>query len=103
MERRWSKRKSVRHEVLLRHEGLGMMRCETRNISFEGAFITTGQFLLPSNAEIELHFARHKDASADVVRIGAHVVGVYEDGVGVNFSRYDEGSYRYLLSILESE
>ena len=100
MERRWSKRKPVRQEVLLRYEGLGMMRCETRNISFEGAFITTGQFVLPPKAEVELHFTRHEDSDAEVVRIGAHVVGAYDDGIGVSFSRYHDGSYKYLLKIL---
>ncbi len=103
MERRWSKRKPVKQEVLLRYEGLGMMRCETRNLSFEGAFITTGQFVLPPDAEVELHFAQHEVADAEVVRIGAHVVCTYQDGIGVSFSRYHDGSYKYLLETLEKD
>lgn len=101
MERRWSRRKQVSHEVLLRYEGLELMRCETRNLSFEGAYIDTGQMSVPQSAQVELLFTHQEDAEADLVRIGASVVRTYQDGIGVNFSQYHDGSYKYLLELLD--
>ena len=101
MERRWSRRKQVTQEVLLRYEGLGLMRCETRNVSFEGACINTGQFSVPIAAQVELVFPQHQNTKVEDVCIGASVVRTYKDGIGVNFSHYHNGSYKYLLELLD--
>ena len=100
MERRWSRRKRVERDVLVRYEGLGMLRCQTRDISFEGANIITGQFTLPPSAEIELVFVPSDEAPLTEVRLGANVVRIHDDGIGVNFSHYYDGSYNYLLRLL---
>lgn len=100
MERRWSRRKSVEQEVMVRYEGLGLMRCKTRDLSFEGANIVTGKFTLPHSAEIELVFAPEGDLPLTEVRLGANVVRVHDDGIAVNFSHYYDGSYSFLLSLL---
>ena len=100
MERRWSRRKPVSHEVLGRFAELGMLRCQTRDLSFEGAFIETGRFSLPPTVDIELIFNPQEDVGSDVVCIGANVVRTHADGAGVSFNKYHDGSYQYLLKLL---
>jgi hypothetical protein len=101
MERRWSRRKQVIQDVLLRREGLGVLRCETRDISFEGACIETGLISVPASIEIELIFTHDDQYTAEVVRIGAQVVRAYGHGIGVNFQHYYDGSHRFLLKLLD--
>lgn len=101
MERRWSRRKRVSQELLLRYEGLGTLRGETLDISFEGACIHTGVMTIPPSVEVELIFPRHEDVAAREVRIGASVVRVYASGIAVRFQDYHEGSHRFLLGLLD--
>ncbi len=100
MERRWSERKPVSQEVLLQYPGLGMLRCQTRDISFDGAYIETGQVSVPSSVEIDLMFANPSEKTTEVVRLGAQVVRSYDGGVGVSFNDYYEDAYQYLWRII---
>ena len=100
MERRWSRRKQVELDVLLRYPGLGMVSCKTRDLGFEGANIITGSVALAPTAGVELIFSRPEDVAAAEVHLGAKVVRVHADGIGVNFSHYHDGAYSYLLKLL---
>jgi hypothetical protein len=101
MERRWSRRKPVSHEVLVRFAELGMLRCQLRNLSFEGAFLETGRISLPPTVDIELFFnPPAEDDAAEAVCIGANVVRSHIEGAGVSFVKYHNGSYQYLLKLL---
>lgn len=64
--------------------GVGVLRCETRNISFEGVCIDTGLFALSPSAEIELIFTWQDDATAAVIRSGAYVVRSDDSGIGIS-------------------
>ncbi len=100
MERRWSRRKQVGQDVLLHLDGQEAISCKIRNISFEGARIENGSLEVAALTEVELHFCGSGDQDG-VVRIGATVVRVLDDGVGVSFSEYHDGSCRYLLALLD--
>ena len=99
MERRWSRRKQVGHDVLLHYDGQEAAVCTIRDVSFEGARIETGSLVVAPSTEVELHFCGSGDQG--MVRIGATVVRVVDGGVGVNFSEYHDGSCRYLLKLLD--
>ncbi len=99
MERRWSRRKQVGQDVLLHCDGQNAISCKIRDVSFEGARIETDSLVVSPAMEVQLHFSGSGDQS--MVRIGAKVVRVFDDGIGVNFSEYHEGSCRYLLKLLE--
>lgn len=99
MERRWSRRKRVEREVLLRYEGVGLLRCETRDISFEGVCIDTGGFVVPSDTELTLSFS--SGDLVDDVSLRGKVVRVHTRGVGVFFVDYHEGAYQFLLGVLK--
>lgn len=100
MERRWSRRKQVGQDVLLCIGEQDAKNCKIRDVSFEGARIEIGSLELAVSTEVELHFGGLDD-QASTVRIGATVVRVLDDGIGVNFSEYHEGSCRYLLKLLD--
>jgi len=100
MERRWSRRKRVSQEVFLRYRGLGILRCKTLDISFEGACIETGPVEVPPPEEIELIFFQREDELARVVRISANVVRTFDTGIGVSFRDYHDGSHKFLLRLL---
>ncbi len=100
MERRWSRRKQVGQDVLLQFDGQEVINCKIRNISFEGASIEIGSLEVAVPTEVELHFCGSGDQGS-AVRIGATVVRVLDDGVGVSFSEYHDGSCRYLLELLD--
>jgi len=99
VERRWSRRKQVGQDVLLHYDGQQAAVCTIRDLSFEGARIDTGSLVVAPSVEVQLHFCGSGDQG--MVRIGATVVRVLEDGIGVNFSEYHDGSCRYLLTLLD--
>ena len=99
MERRWSRRKQVGQDVLLHYEGQAAAVCTIRDVSFEGARIDTGSLVVAPSTEVQLHFCDSGDQA--MVRIAAKVVRVLDDGIGVNFSEYHDGSSRYLLKLLK--
>jgi len=100
MERRWSKRKVIEHEVLLRFEGVGLVRCQTRDISFEGALIETNSVMVPHGADLDLSFVPVQ-VDCDEVRLGGKVVRVMPEGVAVSFIDYHDGAYQFLLNVLK--
>lgn len=102
MERRWSNRKALEREVLLRYEGISLLRCRTHNISFEGAYIHTANIIVPAEMELEVNFVPD-DIEAEEVSLGGRVVRIQGDGVGVSFLDYHEGAYQYLLRLLNLE
>ena len=100
MERRLSKRKSVSHEVILYYSGVGMLRCQTRDVSMDGAFLEMQHVSIPTASEVELALNVVGKTKGGVVRFGGQVVRSGSGGVGVNFTKFFDGAHAYLKQLV---
>lgn len=98
MERRWCQRKPIAMEVVLYYAGLGLVRCKAMDLSYDGAYIETGEAMIPARARVELYFDDGHQEQPDSVRIPARVVHAGHGGMGVLFSDYEGHAYRFLQS-----
>jgi hypothetical protein len=105
MERRWHARAPIAMDVALYYDGLGMLRCRTRDVSLEGMFIKTGAIALPFHVPIDIVIPETTDAAPGRVmhRLPAYVVRVANDGVGTMFRNLDIRAFRALQRLLRSE
>ncbi|MCF6281964.1 MAG: PilZ domain-containing protein [Candidatus Polarisedimenticolaceae bacterium] len=88
MEHRFNQRKEMSLDVMINHQGLGLVNAQSTNISMGGMFIDTGRIRLPSNSAIKIFFTldtecnnRTHDISAIVVRSTEHGVAIMFDGM----------------------
>ncbi len=102
MERRWSHRQEFESEVMLSYKGVGLLRGQTKNISYTGAFVETGMVSVPANSYLDLVFTQNTAERSETVRISAYVVHSSGAGVGVLFNEYDDGARRFLENIMLS-
>ena len=100
MERRWNTRRQLQLDMALLYDGLGIVRCRTRDISLAGVFIETGAITLPHNADIEVVLDGGGRPSRPACRLPAQVVRVGEDGVGARFRDLEAKSLNFLQGLL---
>lgn len=103
MEHRISTRKAVSVQVALYCDRVGMLRCETRNISLEGMFVETGNISIPMYVPVEAVFITNHDDKIHTHRLQAHVVRSESDGVGLMFQEVDMASFRFLRELMYFE
>ena len=103
MEHRFNLRKPIRLDVLISHQGLGLVSAQSLNVSMGGMFIDTGRVRLPSNAVIKLSFTFEPECNNNVYDISAIVVHSSDHGVGVMFDRLNDHCSSALYTRLHSE
>ena len=96
MEKRWSLRKPIRLDVVLHHDGAGMLRCKTRDISLEGMFIEAENPVLPVDDPVYLDFILQNDSDNKLHHIRAKVVRVTDKGMGVMFREFNPSISHFL-------
>jgi hypothetical protein len=104
MERRWHVRAPIELDVALYYDGLGMLRCRTRDVSLEGMFINTGAIALPHHVPIDIVIPGGEDGApgAQMHRLPAYVVRVASEGVGAMFRNVDIRAYRALERLVRA-
>lgn len=90
-------------EVIVNHRKLGEQRCQTRNISLDGAFIETTNLALRKNAKIELVLKIPSNRGPTDHPVHAKVTSVEEHGATVIFGNLDEPTYSALVDLLYPE
>ncbi len=103
MEHRFNQRKPVSLDVMIEHQGLGLVNAQTINVSMGGMYIDTGRIRLPSNSSIKILFtldAKCNSRTHDVLGI---VVRSTEDGVGIMFDGMNTECNSALFSIIHGK
>lgn len=103
MERRMNARKPLRFPATIRYRSMDAslsMPTMTRNLSFEGTFLETGEI-----AQLEGSIVRVELAAlpSDPITIDALVVHGNRDGIGLMFAYYGNTVFEQLASVLEAE
>jgi hypothetical protein len=99
-ERRWNTRKPMQLDVALVYDGLGILRCRTRDISLAGLFVETGPIVLPHHAAIEVVMEGGGGLPRPTCRLPALVVRVGEDGAGAMFRDLEARGLNFLQALL---
>lgn len=99
-ERRSSIRRPVSLEVAVYYDGLGILRCQTRNLSLHGMLLDTGAMVLPQNAAIDLTLIHKIAGITRLQRVPATVVRVEDSGAGVMFHDLSLDAYGTMYAML---
>lgn len=99
-ERRSSIRKPVSLEVAVYYNGLGILRCLTRNLSLHGMLLDTGAMVIPQNAAVDLTLIHRIAGITRLQRIPATVIRVEDSGAGLIFHDLSLEAYGTVYSML---
>ena len=102
MEHRCNVRKPLSLDVLIEHQGLGLVSARTLDISLGGMYIHTGRVRLPSNSIVHISFSLGTDFLSDSYKAKAMVVHKCDTGVGVMFDDLDPNTRSALQEMLFS-
>ena len=107
MDRRWSERRPVEIEVEVYccgRQPTRRLRVRTRDLSFGGAFLLTGDRELPRYREVLLRFPCRtgpgRQAGEGHCTVRGHAVYHTEEGVAVRFDRIDLEVVRVLRDLM---
>lgn len=98
-ERRCALRIPVSLEAVLYHNSLMLHDCIIRDISADGLFVVTGGRRLPDGAQVDLVLTAAADRD-NRRRVGAEVVRVTSEGVGLRLKYGDPIQMRALVDML---
>lgn len=102
-DRRWNARVPLVMEAALYYSGLGIVRCRTRNISLDGAYIETGRISLGHNAALEMILCQERPGSvSDQCRLQANIARVDGVGAGLSFLGVSPENRNYLQWLMNS-
>jgi hypothetical protein len=73
---------------------------EVRDLSTEGAFVTTSNREIPEGARVEAVLRYRAKGKTLEHRLPADVVRVDHDGVALKFGRYDDDTYTELVNLI---
>lgn len=102
MEHRFNLRKPISLDIMIDHQGLGLVSAQTLNISMGGMFIDTGRIRLPSNAVIQLSFTIESEWNNRTYSTSALVVHSGDDGVGIMFDTLNNSCNSVLLALIHN-
>jgi hypothetical protein len=89
LERRRQQRRRQVLPVTLYYRSALLPGCQLRDLSRTGAFIETGEGLLPRGAEIELAFALESSRAITMHRLSGRVRHIRDGGIGIEFDFMD--------------
>ena len=98
-ERRCALRIPVSLEAVLYHNSLMLPDCTIRDISADGLFVLTAGQVLPEGAQVDLALTAAAERD-DRQRVGAEVVRVTNEGVGLRLKYSDPVQVRALVDML---
>lgn len=98
-ERRALRRVPVAIDAVLYYNNLMLPECFVRDLSPEGAFITTSGNFLPDQALVDVAL-NVPDASGVPSRFSARVMRSTEEGAGVRLQNLEPSALRRLVSTL---
>ena len=101
-ERRWNPRLPTVMEVAVYYGGLGLVRCKTRDMSYDGAFIETGRISMTKDTDVELVFSSYSGSRHTQHRLTAQISRVTHDGAGLSFNNLEISTYRFLQQLLSN-
>lgn len=99
-ERRCSIRKPINLEVAVYYDGLGILRCLSRNVSLHGMLLDTGVMVLPQNASVDLTIINRAAGLTQLHRVPATVIRVEDRGAGILFQDLSLDAYGSLYGML---
>jgi hypothetical protein len=103
MEHRFNQRKAVSLDVMINHQGLGLVSAQTINVSMGGMFIDTGRIRLSSNSCLKVLFTLDMECNNRTHDITAIVVRSTDFGVGIMFDGMDDDCNAALYSMLHGK
>jgi len=103
MEHRFNQRKPMSLDVMINHQGLGLVNAQTINISMGGMYIDTGRIRLPSNSSIKIFFTLDIECNNRTHDISGIVVRSTTDGVGIMFDGMNDDCNSALFSMIHGE
>ena len=100
VERRASTRHVVSLRVSLYYDRLGLLTCQTRDISIEGMLLDTGRVRLSNNTQVEVVLTDRAQDYSDPIRVQARVSRVHECLAALTFQDLEISAFRRLKSLL---
>lgn len=100
MEHRWSLRKPVDIEIILRRQGVPPKRYKAQNISLEGVFVESGDDTWPEDTFLELDLPLYGYQRDQYHRIPVVVVHRSRTGMGLMFCVFDQPLFRTVEHLL---
>lgn len=102
IERRWNARIPLQLHAALYYSGLGIVKCDTRDISMDGALVVTGRVILNQDASLDIILCSGDENKAEQCRLKANVTRLTADGAGISFRDLSPENYRFLQSIMDA-
>ena len=101
-DRRWNARVPCIINVALYYGGLGLLPCQTRNISLDGMFVETGRIMLSPESPVEVVFSRPAGKTIRQQRLCAQIIRITNTGAGIMFNNIDMAAYQFLQKMITS-
>ena len=101
-DRRWNARVPCIINVALYYGGLGLLPCQTRNISLDGMFVETGRIMLSPESPVEVVFSRQVGKAIRQQRLCAQIMRTTSTGAGIMFNNIDMAAYQFLQKMINS-
>ena len=102
MERRWGKRKTLNHKVIVGYQKKEMIHGTIKDISVGGLFIKMTPKTLKANTSVNITIALRDVSIIRILHVPVSVIYLIEDGVGFKFERLDFDVLKLLVgSFLE--
>lgn len=101
-EQRWNPRKQIKTEVILHFSRLGVVRAQTRDISYGGVRLEVKPLVLDPNTRVRATFIMRQAAEVAHQSIDALVIYMNGHGCGLMFDRFDRGTFRFLHRLMHA-
>ena len=102
MDRRWTARIPVTLHAALYYNGLGIIKCNTLDISLDGALVMTGRVILDQDASLDIILCGHDKKTTENCRLKANVARLTMSGAGICFQDVSPENYRFLQSAMDA-
>lgn len=101
IERRWNARIPVKLHAALYYSGLGIIKCDTRDISMDGALVVTGRVILNQDSSLDIILCSQNEHKTEQCRLQANVTRLTADGAGISFRDLSPENYRFLQTLMD--
>lgn len=102
IERRWNARIPLRLHAALYYSGLGIVKCDTIDISMDGALVVTGRVILNQDSTLDIILCSKNDIKSEQCRLKAVVTRLTPDGAGISFQDLTPENYRFLQFMMDA-
>lgn len=101
-EQRWNPRTQVKTEVILHFSRLGVVRAQTRDISYGGMHLEVKPLVLNPNSKVHVTFIVRQAAEVVHRTVEALVIYMNRHGCGLMFDGFDRGTFRFLHALMHA-